>query len=277
MCRDFTGYYRKIPVAWIIAHKALSTLEPKLMFRMTDCSHILHGEVSLSHILNVTKAHRKVIPDGRTIKMLSLRGITQLADIGTWRTVNGILKKFESVLNVPSGVNWTAKAKENWVRIAQILNELEAKWFTIGDVDLMTTRAARKSRAETYLRTLARIQPLPSSNLPHNRSNWASDGSMIPAVSGIGDPKSVTAALTGPTTLVLRISSRNVLILQGELVGLVVGLTQTTGNPQSSTLHTDHLNSVRLIQDLRSEVGQENRLRNMNGRSYYRWIADLLK
>jgi hypothetical protein len=82
-CRDFTGYYRKIPAAWIIAHKTLSTLEPKLMLRSTDCSHILHGEVSFSHILNIAKVHGKLIPDGRTIKTLTSCGITQLADIGT--------------------------------------------------------------------------------------------------------------------------------------------------------------------------------------------------
>src|SRR6202042_63811 len=108
-------------------------------------------------------------------------------------------------------------------------------------------------------------------------SNWASDGSMIPAASGIGDYKSVTAALTGPSTLVLRILGRNISILQGELVGLIAGLLMASRKTQSSTLHSDHLNSVRLIQDLRSKVGQENKLRSMNGRSYYRWIADLAR
>jgi hypothetical protein len=57
--RDFTGQYRNIPAAWIIAHKIMITLEPKLALRMTDCSHILRGEVSLSHVLNVAKAHGK--------------------------------------------------------------------------------------------------------------------------------------------------------------------------------------------------------------------------
>jgi hypothetical protein len=76
---------------------------------------------------------------------------------------------------------------------------------------------------------------------------------MTPAVSGIGDLKSVTAALTGPSTLVLQILGRNISILQGELVGLVAGLLLTSGSTQSCTLHLDHLNSVRFI----------------------RWIADL--
>ena len=60
-------------------------------------------------------------------------------------------------------------------------------------------------------------------------------------------------------------------------MGLIAGLLMASRKTQSSTLHSDHLNSVRLIQDLRSKVGQENKLRSMNGRSYYRWIADLAR
>jgi hypothetical protein len=55
-------------------------------------------------------------------------------------------------------------------------------------------------------------------------------------------------------------------------MGLLLALT----NLSSSTLFSDHLNSVHLIEDLRSKVGQENKLRSMNGRFYYRWIADII-
>src|ERR1700677_3183988 len=139
-------------------------------------------------------------------------------------------KRRKSNANTPNGSNWNAKAKENWVRIAQTLNELEAKWFTIGDVDLMTTKENRKSQAENYITSMARIQPFPPSTLHHGGSNWASDGSMVPAASGLGDPKSVTTALTGPSTLVLKIPGRNISILQGELMGLVAGLLMASKN-----------------------------------------------
>ena len=127
LLKDFTGHYRKIPAAWIIAHKVMTTLEPKMALRVTDGSHILCGEVSLSHILNIAKAHGKLVPDGRAVKTLSLRGIVHLADIGSWLTVNGIASRFKSKLHAPSGSNWTAKAKENWVRITKILDKLDAK------------------------------------------------------------------------------------------------------------------------------------------------------
>jgi hypothetical protein len=113
LLRDFTGHYWKIPAAWIIAQKVMMILEPKMALRSIDCSHILRGEVSLSHVLNITKAHGKLVPDGRVIKTLSSRGVMQLADIGTWQTANGIVTQFKFVANEPSWVNWTAKAKEN--------------------------------------------------------------------------------------------------------------------------------------------------------------------
>jgi hypothetical protein len=158
--------------------------------------------------------------------------------------VSGVVTYFKSKEHAPGGVNWTAKAKGNWVRTAKVLNEIGAKWFTIGNVDLMTTRDVRRCCTETFIKTIVRVQTLLPSNLPHVRLNWASDRSMVLAASGIGDPKSVTAALTGPSTLVLHISGRNISILQGELMGLVAGLLMASESLQSSTLHSDHLNSV---------------------------------
>jgi hypothetical protein len=44
----------------------------------------------------------------------------------------------------------------------------------------------------------------------------------------------------------------------------------------SPQIYTDHLNSTMLIDDSLTAVNQERRLRSMNGRSYYRWILDLV-
>jgi hypothetical protein len=183
---------------------------------------------------------------------------------------------FKTHTNPPAGYNWSAKSKENWSSLVQILNNLDAKWFTIGNVNLMTTRECRKQHAENYIKTLAVIQPLLLSTLPHMGVSWASDGSMIPAASGIGDFKTVTAALMGPLTLVLHVLGQNASILQGELMGLVMGLLLATNDNRSSTLFPDHLNSVRFIKDSCLRVEQENKLRAMNGRSYYWWIVNII-
>jgi hypothetical protein len=96
---------------------------------------------------------------------------------------------------------------------------------------------------------------------------------MIPAASGISDKKTVTAAVTGPSTLVLQVKGRNTSILQGEQMGLLAALVLAQSPPQ---IYTDHLNSTTLIDDSRTAINQERRLCVMNGRSYYRWILDLV-
>ena len=100
---------------------------------------------------------------------------------------------------------------------------------------------------------------------------------MIPATSGIGNDKSVTAAITGPQTITVRLHGRNLCVLHGELIGLVMGLILSNNETPNHKLFTDHLNSVRFIDNSRTSINQENCLRNMNGRSYYRWIMDLAR
>jgi hypothetical protein len=250
LLREYSGQYRKLPAAWIVANKVMKALEPKLSLRITECSYIQHGEVSLSHILNIAKAHRISISDGRALKMLSSWGIVRLADVGSWRSVDNRVIDFKSQIELPSESKWTEKSKENWIRVTQALNHIDPKWFTIGDTDLMMMRDIRRSHAELYIKMLATIQPLPQSSLPHVGTNWASDGSMVPAASGIGDTKSVTVAITGPQTLVFRIMGHNISILQGELMGLVMGLILAAESTSSTLLYMDHLNSIRFIKDL---------------------------
>jgi hypothetical protein len=153
---------------------------------------------------------------------------------------------------------------------------MDYKWLFDGDSTLMTPKAQRQTEAENYIRGLPSVLSLSPSLLPHQNRMWGSDGSMIPATSGIGEDKSVTAAVTGPQTIVVHLHDRNLFILHGELIGLVMGLILSNNGILNNKLFTDHLNSVRFIDDARTSINQENRLRNMNGRSYYRWIMDLV-
>ena len=77
---------------------------------------------------------------------------------------------------------------------------------------------------------------------------------MIPATSGIGDDKSVTAAITGPQTVVVRPRGWNTFVLHGELIGLIMGLILSEDEDLNQKLFTDHLNSIRFIDDV-SSVG----------------------
>jgi len=67
---------------------------------------------------------------------------------------------------------------------------------------------------------------------------------MIPTASRIGDRKSVTAAVTGPATLVLQVKGRNTSILQGEQMGLLAALVLAESPPQ---IYTDHMNSTMIV------------------------------
>jgi hypothetical protein len=55
-----------------------------------------------------------------------------------------------------------------------------------------------------------------------------------------------------------------------------MGLVLSPADHPDAILYTDHLNSVRLIEDSRTVVDQRHRLRTMNARSYYRWILALI-
>ena len=171
----------------------------------------------------------------------------------------------------------TVVVKENWKKVVGILKQMKNEWLFDTDKTLLSTRMNRRNDVELYIRTMPLLITLQPSRLPHNGRTWASDGSMVLAMSGLGDLKSVTAALTGPNTAVLRLSDRNISILQGKLMGLIMGLILSSTEANNASIHSDHMNSVCLIEDSRSSISQENQLRNMNGHSYYRWIFDLAK
>ena len=73
----------------------------------------------------------------------------------------------------------------------------------------------------------------------------------------------------------MRIPGRNISILHGEQLGLIItlilsqapGTSQPANSPKADQLLTDHLNSVRLIEDGQTEVSRGPRLRYMNGQS----------
>lgn len=60
-------------------------------------------------------------------------------------------------------------------------------------------------------------------------------------------------------------------------MGLIMGVVLSDSTSVIPKLLTDHLNSKRLIDDSRTLVDQQEKLRHMNGRSYYRWILSLVK
>ena len=89
---NFSQYYKKTPAAWIIAQNTRMNLKQKLSLCLTDNSHIVCGEISISHTFNLCKAHRNDIPNGHAIQSITTKGIDMLSHVGHWtETTNGSL------------------------------------------------------------------------------------------------------------------------------------------------------------------------------------------
>jgi len=145
-----------------------------------------------------------------------------------------------------------------------------------GSLELAIPRVVWESQAENVIQALANVCKFRNMG-KRDGCTWVLDGSMKPASATIKDDKVVLGTATGPLTLVLKIPGRNISILHGEQIGLITALI-LAGRNSSDVQHllTDHLNSVRLIEDSQSNVSQVPCLCNMNGRSYYQWILSLM-
>ena len=269
--------YHTIPAAWIIAQKVMGDMKPPLRLCSTNHSHILQGDVSISHSLKLLKTHDVSSPSGSAAYSLRAVGVRLVKQLGYWSIANGLLKFNPYPINdrLPTGKKLSNATRSNWNKINAALSTSHIDRFFFGSIDLLMPPLQRRDAAENYIQALAttcKFPPSSSGTSAHANFSWATDGSMIPAASSISDPKSVTAAVSGPSSLTLRVVHRNASILQGEQVGLVAALVLADDSPQ---IYTDHMNSTQLIDDSRSSVNQDRRLRSMNGRSYYRWILDL--
>ncbi|KAJ7837615.1 hypothetical protein B0H13DRAFT_1733192 [Mycena leptocephala] len=281
--RSYTHYYKKIPAAWITAHGVMSGMEPPLSLRVTDHNDLLRGETSISHILALCNHHvpnRPNEPDGNTLRTLRGKGIRSLSDVGDWTTdTAGALMFIVNPERRPKG-HWTAAQIANWKRTVDTFQLIDTRWLFSGPLDLMISRADRRHWAEERIRALVPICGLEPSLTSKEQQLWGSDGSMIPASASLGEHRTVTAAVTGPATLVVQLRDRNLSILHGELMGHVLGLVlcdDTANQHRMPHLYSDHQNSVDLLDDIRCGIAEDTRLRGMNGRSLYRWILQLMR
>ncbi|KAF8168377.1 hypothetical protein B0H34DRAFT_670556 [Crassisporium funariophilum] len=167
---------------------------------------------------------------------------------------------------------WTQAAKTNWTKFTNMLDKyLSMDDLTRGMPDLAIPRDVHEQRAQCYIQGLARTSGLPGSTYTDSKT-WATDGSMLPASAGPLDPKTITGAATGTLSLVMRVPGRNVSILHGEQLALIIALLVAGCSDEHQTTNrilTDHLSSVRLIDDSQSNISQVPRLRFMNGRHFH--------
>ncbi|KAK7015985.1 hypothetical protein R3P38DRAFT_2786379 [Favolaschia claudopus] len=263
-------------------HHILS--EQGLSLRKTDHTAIGTGDISISHALKLCNRHSlasSIKTDGNTDRVLRSKGFRRLSDIGTWIFPDSGEAVFRLVDTPFSGTydrSWTIPQQAHWTRAVHLLSQMQTDWLFVGAPNLLLSPSLRRKEAETRIHELVHTSAfapsVTTSELSLPPEFWGSDGSMVAASASIGLSRSVTAAATGTSTLALRLDDCSAFILHGELMGLIMALVLME---PSSILFSDHLNSTRLIDDSKSFASQETRLRNMNGRSYYRWIFDLVK
>ena len=269
LLREFSHLYGKIPATWLIAHSLLLTVKPSLCLRLTDVSFLLNGEVSIPHLVNMCKSRGLQSLDGTSSNSLSRVGITMVSHLGKWKKDFSGTWIFEAQ-DRPHTMNWTEATHRSWDKAVFLARNAQLTWLFEGEEDLLLPRDKRRNDAENQIRILSQLMEFTPSRIS-NRSLWASDGTMTPAVSGILDDKSVTAALTGPVTMVMRLRGSNTNILHGEVFGLIMGHILAIPD-EDNTLYTDHLNSVCFLQDSHTCIDQEKGLRYRNGRSLLRWL-----
>jgi hypothetical protein len=115
----------------------------------------------------------------------------------------------------------------------------------------------QQNAAKLYIMAISEVCAFLPAKTPAEPRTWTSDRSIIPATSGLRDNKLVTSAAMGPRALILQLSGRNASILQGESMGLTSALTLADPLIKPNLLCSDHLNSMRLIEDSHSHIDQE--------------------
>jgi len=280
LLKGFSHCLRSIPARWIIAQKVMRGLPKPLSLRMMDQSSMANGEVSLSHVVNVCNhrnSQKLANLNGNTLRSLRVKGIQNLHDVGRWVIgksgevlISEREQRFDRTWSLAARRNWTALTNAFW-------DDLTLSHLVNGPLELTVPRAVQESQAKNIIQAMANVCGF-RNVCKSDDLMWALDGSMKPASATMEDDKIVIGAATGPSTLVLKIPGHNISILHGKQIGLITALI-LAGRISSDTrqqLLTDHLNSVRLIEDSQSNISQTPRLRNMNGRSYYRWILSLM-
>ena len=88
----------------------------------------------------------------------------------------------------------------------------------------------------------------------------------------------MTSAIVDPQPVVLRVSGTNASSIHGEVMALIAaGLVISAHfSSTSHAVHSDHLQSIRLIEDIRSDTLPPNFWAHKPARSYYRWLGNVL-
>lgn len=275
LSQQLTRFADTILSTWIIVQECLAKLNISL--RQTNQSHILDRNCSISHAISLVRPHLQPpnLSVRHAIRSIKSMGYWSMKDIGVWgaNNVDGIITFRIGML--PEG-RWSTVQKRNWGYISELFNKARIDMLYSGQLDLLLFCEVRRDLAENFIMAFALLRSLSPMPEAISTNNWGLDSSMIPASTCPFDPKSVIAAATGPMTVTFRLQGQNISILHGELMGLIAGIIVASLTQSSGLIHSDHLNSVWIVEDSQMGANLNAWLRHSNGCSYYCWILALI-
>ncbi|KAJ8095721.1 hypothetical protein PM082_022828 [Marasmius tenuissimus] len=259
---------------------------------MTNASFLFTGDVTLRHLFN-SIPHMPSKPSPTDLSRLEASGIRLLRQVGSW-IFEHRTRSFEWSWT-PNQSQWLPLVVQSLGRFKDWLRSFTPQLFAIStlghspchthnslDCDhlLLVPPPTRQYIAEQTLLHHVRNsshQPLPQPSI-HTNTILASDGSMVPPTTSFASHRSVISSITTPsgsTPLSLALFRNSAVTAHAEIYGLIgCLLTATTLHPDKpSTIFSDHLNSINLIQN----HTKHNLISSSPYRSLYRWLLHILQ
>jgi hypothetical protein len=135
--------------------------------------------------------------------------------------------------------NWSSVQKKNWNWIQNCFSLTQIGMLYSGPADLLLSRSCRQQHAESFICSIVSADLFFPAEISRGTQLWGTDRSMIPASVGPLDDKSVTSAIMGPHTIVMKLCGCNLSILHGELVGIIGGLVLSDSQDNSTMIYTN--------------------------------------
>ena len=261
-----TAHFRSLPSAWIVAQQSLHSVSLDIL--PTDQSHLTSGRISLMSLFKDRRVPNPPLPS-HSVRVYERTGHSLLSDWGRW---DG--SRFIPINSNPH--RRRTAAFDNFDTIVRWLRLITLDCLAVGDIRLASSRGARESAANDEVISLANILDLyrRSYHLTDARATprtlWATDGSYT------APDLTSTSAVVGPLTFAMTITDREPGVLHAEVFALVAAFVciAQSRTPNASIL-SDHLNSVYLINDIRTHSLPSYFWSQKNARSLYRWLARL--
>jgi hypothetical protein len=163
-----------------------------------------------------------------------------------------------------------------WGKISDVIEGASTADLSAGFEELTVEKKVRKDRAGCWIRTLSRNESTELFRGEGESWKWGTDGSARPSSAKWGKKMMVVSAVVGPKRLRTVSSLLSHTIFQAEATAIAYQ-TELMTEKTSNVVYSDHLNSLRLLADLRNSTTSSHKMRKMPGRSIYKWIWSNVK